>query len=1763
MQSRITLHLLLAMFVLSAMPMSNRTLDGLPAIAQTIPAQSNAAALLQQGKKQYETGEYEAALKSLQQALTLYRQTGDRSGEAQTLLLIGSVYVETGTDDKAGEDALQKALTVAKEIKDSKLEGRILMTFGRLYLNTNQDAKAQEIVNRSLEISKRIQDQPLEAWSLFVLAGIYQYAPNGASKAIEITQQAAKLAEQVGDKRLEGRALGRVGSILQNQEKYGDAIAAFQKALPISQEVTDRRNITLTLLSMGESYNSLKQYEKAIQALEPAIPLAEALPIQFFKFQVPFQLGLAYSDASSPQLEKAFQQYQVALKAAQQQKNLTQQYLAWFNIGADYSRKQDYQNALKAREQALEIAKSLKDLKLQAEAYQKIGGAAGLLKDYKASQKYLEQSVELYRKEHDKQREAETLVLLGNTLNQLNQHQEAVKIYEQALVIAQEIKNPLVEANALMGLSAAYRFLSLRNLTIDYLQQALIVQRKFADRLVVLNTLLMLAAEYNGKAFNLQSRGFSSQAKAEIPNAQKYAQESLALAKELRQREAEAKALNELGNSYQVLRDYSKAIEFLKQGANIAREIKAISVEQTALNTIAVIYGQQGNSREKIKVSLRNVEIAREQNNKLGEAFGLGVLAGDYENVGELPQAVETYQQALRVVRAIGINQLPLNLRKGAQQAELQILGGLKNSYILSGKLEDGLQIAQERVRIAQSFKDPELEANALLSLAFSYQNSAYDFLKAIETTRKALSIAQRIKEPRIEVEAWANISDSYKTLGDYTPALEAANQMLQISKQLDDPSMEYETLTQFKNIYQSRGDFQTAITVAQQLLTLVREKNLQAYEAFVLTELSESYLSAGDAQKGLETAQTILVLAKQENNSYYEALGQMSVGRAYKLQGEYRRSLEAFQTALKFSPKNKAFSIEAAVVSELAVVYEALGEYSKIIDEIEPRLVQIRTLRNLPLESNALSFLGFAYSTIGDTQKGKAFVEQGLEIAQKLKIPYLESFALSRLSYIYTNRNDYPKALQLAQQSLQIAQTLKSPPLTVDAQYYLGEIYNQLGDYRKSREYYEQVLATFKQINNRRGEGSALLILAQNAFNQGDPKTTVSQAQQALSIFQEIKEPRLVAFAQRVLATGHGELGNDAQSMEAAQASLSFARSTKNKTWEKQSLALIGSLHRKFGRNEQAIAAYEQALAIPSDNQITGADAFIYAGLARTRSALKQPTVAITHYKQAIENIEAVRRSITSLPLELRSTYLQATVDFDQRKTSDIYRELAALLNDQGQFGEAVKVMELLKEQELKEINSVPQSQPAKVTLSNEQAQIRQQHGTLIALGQKIDACQKQAVDSSQCSDLNQQRQAIVDQYNKENAKIEQQMAERRAQDRDFLDPGDPYQRQAIALTEQQPDAVLIYPLVLDNRIQISVASRGKIVQKFETNVKRADLDRTVEKFQELLRDKSSDLKEVQATGQKLYTWLIKPLEQELKAGKIKHLVFALDRSTRYIPMAALFDGNQYLIENYTVATVLSADKTDLTNNGRLSSDRASIRVLGMGLSQEFPNWPRLPSVPQELEVIVRQKQAEKGIFPGKRFLDPAFTFKALQDNLYGHQILHLATHGQFVPDRPAESFILLGNGEKLKITDVATLQDLFNVNLVTLSACETALGKTRSKDGLEIAGVSSYILARSKSVMASLWRVGDNSTSLLMEQFYHQLAQTQQPLTKAEALRRAQLALLHNQTKLVPGTTRSFTEEDWIQPDANVRPRSATIAPGTTHPYHWAAFILIGNSL
>lgn len=329
-----------------------------------------------------------------------------------------------------------------------------------------------------------------------------------------------------------------------------------------------------------------------------------------------------------------------------------------------------------------------------------------------------------------------------------------------------------------------------------------------------------------------------------------------------------------------------------------------------------------------------------------------------------------------------------------------------------------------------------------------------------------------------------------------------------------------------------------------------------------------------------------------------------------------------------------------------------------------------------------------------------------------------------------------------------------------------------------------------------------------------------------------------------------------------------------------------------------------------------------------------------------------------------------------------------------------------------------------------------------------------------------------------------------------------------------------------------------GALVSLVIPDVTQADLSQTVEQFRRALISSSRvGSKRYLPTAKILYQWLIQPIEDELGADAIDTILFSMDSGLRTVPIAALHDGEQFLIEKYGVGMIPSLGLMD-PNYQPLEN----AQVLAMGAS-EFAALQPLPAVPAEIETIGQ-------LWPSRKFLNETFTQQNLinQQQHIPAQIIHLATHAEFSAGNAEESYIQLWN-EQLSLKDIHTLGwDRPTVELLVLSACRTALGDTNAEMGF--AGLA--VAAGVKSALASLWTVSDVGTLALMSEFYHQLMDTQ---VKSDALRAAQLAMIKGETHLEEKQLPIADSQLPVELQDNLEYLDLS------HPYYWAGFTLIGS--
>ncbi|MCT7958605.1 CHAT domain-containing protein [Laspinema sp. D3] len=334
-------------------------------------------------------------------------------------------------------------------------------------------------------------------------------------------------------------------------------------------------------------------------------------------------------------------------------------------------------------------------------------------------------------------------------------------------------------------------------------------------------------------------------------------------------------------------------------------------------------------------------------------------------------------------------------------------------------------------------------------------------------------------------------------------------------------------------------------------------------------------------------------------------------------------------------------------------------------------------------------------------------------------------------------------------------------------------------------------------------------------------------------------------------------------------------------------------------------------------------------------------------------------------------------------------------------------------------------------------------------------------------------------------------------------------------------------------------VTADGQPIPKRIPNTSRAEIIKTANAFRGEITATGIRRNRYLTSAQQLYNWIIAPIEEELKAQNIQNLAFIMDSGLRGLPLAALHDGNQFLVEKYSVGLMPSLSLTDTRY-----ADIKTREVLAMGAS-EFTELDPLPAVPLEVEMITTK------VRKGQGFVNELFTLETLkrERNTHQYSIVHLATHGEFQSGKLSNSYIQLWD-RKLKMDEIRELG--FNdppLELLVLSACRTAVGDEQAELGF--AGLA--VQAGAKTALASLWYVSDEGTFGLMSEFYHHLSQA--PI-KAEALRQTQIAMIQGQIRVENGILYTANQEIPL-PEAIAHLSQSDL----THPYYWSAFTLIGS--
>lgn len=811
------------------------------------------------------------------------------------------------------------------------------------------------------------------------------------------------------------------------------------------------------------------------------------------------------------------------------------------------------------------------------------------------------------------------------------------------------------------------------------------------------------------------------------------------------------------------------------------------------------------------------------------------------------------------------------------------------------------------------------------------------------------------------------------------------------------------------------------------------------------------------------------------------------------------------------------------------------------------------------------LNKLGIALTSLGRQREALERFDRALEMANALGDRGNYGLTLNNRGLAYASFGRYSDAVASFNTALRVAEGEGDDAGRAVILCNLGLVSGALAEYDKATNFYTQALNIQRGPGGSREDAGVTLNNLGVAYAaMGRAEDSIKQYEAALTLARDAGDAGGEALALNNIANALRELGQYERAAAKYEEALVIARGKNRIAVEGIAVNGLGVVRYQQGRYAEAAGLFAEALPLRRAISNRLGEGITLHNLMLTWKARGNVPAAIFFGKQAVNVYQDLRADIERLGKAPHESFLQSKVE--------TYRQLADLLLSLDRLPEAELVLGMLKEEELSEFtrgdDDTPTTLRAKLTedprLEAEYARMADQIAALGRRRAQLIAQKEAAVADGrppaefdrQLAGITAQRDIAVDHFNAYLDQIQKEPGARGNVEA-VRDAG----AMRATLRELGEGTVLLYTLVGEDAYRVMLITPDS-EQAYESRIGKPALRGKVEDFRAALRNRRVDPAPL---ARDLYKILVGPdLERDLKAAGAKTLMWSLDSVLRYVPVAALQDGaGKYLVEQYRNVIYTPASRDRL-------KDPVAPHWKGLGAGRS----KGLPGVPLELRSIFREGESAggEGVLEGKVLLDENFRKDKLLAALSTPpQLVHIASHFTFQPGGTRDdSFLLLGAGDgaegRLTLKEVTRL-DFQGVNLLTLSACDTAIGDLRAS-GVEVESFG--VLAQrqgAEAVLATLWRVADGPTPMLMHEFYR-AREAGAGMTKAEALQKAQLALLNGDVNAPvpaqennPDTGPAAGAAPAPSGGSALRPFSPDAARPFSHPYYWAPFILIGN--
>ncbi|MCL4298821.1 MAG: tetratricopeptide repeat protein [Anaerolineae bacterium] len=994
----------------------------------------------------------------------------------------------------------------------------------------------------------------------------------------------------------------------------------------------------------------------------------------------------------------------------------------------------------------------------------------------------------------------------------------------------------------------------------------------------------------------------------------------------------------------------------------------------------------------------------------------------------------------------------------------------------------------------------------------------------ALEAYQIALDIFQTSGNREFEGITLKNIGEIYRTQAQYSEALASYQHALAIYQELGDRTEEGVARAGIGAIYEAQGRYTEALESLQEALAITREVDDRAGEGTALSNIGVVYDAQGRYAEALESYQQALTIRREVGDRAGEGVTLTGIGGVYEVQGRYVEALDSYRQALAIFREVGDRTGEAVALVGISGVYEARGRHAEALESLQQALAIRHEVGDRAGEGVTLNNIGEIYRIQGRYAEALESYRQALTIRREVGDRAGEGVTLNNIGLLYHAQGQYAEALESLQQALAIHREGGDRAGEGAVLNNIGGIYEAQGRYAEALANYQQAFAIVREVGYRAWEGISLNNIGEIHRVQGRYAEALESFQQALVIVHEIGDRAQEGATLNNIGAVYDAQEQYTKALDNYQQALVIVRETGNRVGEGTTLSNIGGIYAAQGRYAEALENLQRALIIVREVGDRAGEGTTLHNIGVVYAGQGWVAKALASYQQAIAVFETIRATAGSEAG--RTGYIAQYIS--------TYKAVVNLLYEQGEVEAAFFTTEQGRARAFLDSLATGQVQLTDSAAAELLAQEQELYVRRQALQENLVQAQAAQPPEPEIVAALKAHLAEVD------AAYAAVLAAIAGRSDELADLVLGRSQNIFGVSQVQPlldeQTTLISYFVLKDKTLAFLISRDSF-QTLVLEVSRAELDEQIRYFRDF-----ANVDEVPPESLvTLYNWLINPLKPYLITP---HLAIIPHNILHYLPFAALTDGQRYLIDDYTLTTLPSASSLSfIQQNARqtakaLTSSPTRLLVLGNPATGDFDTTASFSATRDQLGSLPYAEKEAKAIaelFGVKPLVGEDATETAVRKQASQANILHLAAHGKFNPITPLNSLIALAPDNPIsEIEDPQTVDgwltvgevyglDLKKTDLVVLSACETNLGDL--SEGDELVGLTrAFMFAGTPSVIASLWNVEDEATSLLMERFYTHL---KDGIGKAEALRQAQLEV---------------REKD-------------------PNPYYWAAFVLSGD--